>query len=280
MVIKPFSGDPISWMTFIDQFEATIDRSTQISDVEKFNYLLTYLEGDAKHTISGMGVTNANYKKALELLKNRFGNPQKIISAHMNELLKLKRITSDRDVRSIRKFYDDIESHVRSMDGLGVNINDYGALLAPVIIERLPHQLKLVIGRNIKDEVWDLTKILTVINDELVARENCIMSTDEKGGKNNLSENGMIENPFSGSALTSQQKTKNKCVFCKGSHWSDKCEVITDPCARKDFLKSAKRCFLCLKEGHLSRNCQNKRTCITVKAFIILLFVKIVTKSN
>ena len=69
MVIKPFSGDPISWMTFIDQFEATIDRSTQISDVEKFNYLLTYLEGDAKHTISGMGVTNANYKKALELLK-------------------------------------------------------------------------------------------------------------------------------------------------------------------------------------------------------------------
>ena len=75
MVIKPFSGDPISWMTFIDQFEATIDRSTQISDVKKFNYLLTYLEGDAKHTISGMGVTNANYKKALELLKNRFGNP-------------------------------------------------------------------------------------------------------------------------------------------------------------------------------------------------------------
>ena len=43
--------------------------------------------------------------------------------------------------------------------------------------------------------------------------------------------------------------------------------MISDPCARKEFLKSAKRCFLCLKEGHLSRNCQTKRTCYYCKGF-------------
>ena len=68
-------------MTFIDSFKATLDRSTNLSDVEKFNYLLSYLQNDALHTISGMPITNANYKKALELLRNRFGNPQKVISA-------------------------------------------------------------------------------------------------------------------------------------------------------------------------------------------------------
>ena len=78
----------------------------------------------------------------------------------MNELLKLKRIASDRDVKAIRLFYDDIESHVRSLDRLGINSQEYGALLVPFIIERLPHQLKLIIGRNIKDKIWDLTKIL------------------------------------------------------------------------------------------------------------------------
>ena len=87
--IKKFSGEPTAWMTFIDSFEATVYRWTNLSDVEKFNYL-SYLQKDALHTISGMPTTNANYKKALELLKNRFGNPQKVISAHMNELLKLK----------------------------------------------------------------------------------------------------------------------------------------------------------------------------------------------
>ena len=176
-------------MTFIDSFEATVDRSTNLSDVEKLNYLSSYLEKDALHTISGMPKTNANYKKALELLRNRFGNLQKIISTHMNELLKLKRIASDRDVKAIQLFYDDIESHVRSLDRLGINSQEYGALLVPVIIERrLPHQLKLIIGRNIKDKIWDLTKILSVINEELIARENCSI-TDERGGESYLFRN-------------------------------------------------------------------------------------------
>ena len=70
-----------------------------------------------------MPITNANYKKTLELLRNRFGNPQKIISAHMNEFLNLKRIASDRHVKAIRLFYYDIENHVRSLDGLGITIS-------------------------------------------------------------------------------------------------------------------------------------------------------------
>ena len=78
--IKKFSGEPAAWMTFIDSFEATVYRWTNLSDVEKFNYLF-YLQKDTLHTISDIPITNANYKKALELLRNRFGNPQKVISA-------------------------------------------------------------------------------------------------------------------------------------------------------------------------------------------------------
>ena len=88
-------------MTFIDSFEAPADRWTNLSDAEKYNYLLSYLQKNALHTISGMRATNENYKKALDLLRYQFGNPQKIISAHINELLKLKQITSDCDVKAI-----------------------------------------------------------------------------------------------------------------------------------------------------------------------------------
>ena len=60
--IKKFSGEPTAWMNFIDSFEANIDCWTNLSDIEKFNYL-SYLQKDALHTISGMPTTNANYKK-------------------------------------------------------------------------------------------------------------------------------------------------------------------------------------------------------------------------
>ena len=61
-------------MTFRDSFEATVDRSTNLSDVEKFNYLLSYLQKDALHTVS---ISHANKKcklqVALELLRNDSG---------------------------------------------------------------------------------------------------------------------------------------------------------------------------------------------------------------
>ena len=35
----------------------------------------------------------------------------------------------------MRLFYDNIENHVRILDGLGINSKEYGALLASAIIE-------------------------------------------------------------------------------------------------------------------------------------------------
>ena len=68
-----------------------------------------------------------------------------------------------------------------------------------------------------------------------------------------------------GSRSERNSKTVNKCVFCKGSHWSDKCRVISDPEARKEFLRKGKRCFLCLRVDHVSRNCPKSKECFFCK---------------
>ena len=111
-------------------------------------------------------------------MKNQYGNPQLIISGHMNELLKLKKITSDKDLAGLRKFMDNIESHVRILQGLGIESKNYGSLLAPIILESLPHQLKLVISPNLKSKIWGLDKTLLLINEELRARESCMISSN------------------------------------------------------------------------------------------------------
>ena len=189
----------------------------------------------------------------------------------MNELLKSKKITSDKDLTGLRKFFYYIESHVRTLQGLGIESKNYGSLLAPIILGRLSHQLKLIITRNLKDEIWDLDKILLLISEELRARESCIIpsnsfnsiSNDEKrGGKNNLSH---FESLASRSTLYSKQTHENKCVFCRGNHWSDKCKVISEPEARKEYLRKGNRCFLCLNQSHISRNCSKTKTCYCCK---------------
>ena len=102
---------------------------------------------------------------------------------------------------------------------------------------------------SFKDKICNLMEILSIINEELISRKNCSI-TDEKGGKNYLFNNQHDKNPCPRSALVANQRFKNKCVFCNGSHQPDKYKAITDPSARKEFLKSAKRCLLCLKERH------------------------------
>ena len=68
--ILKFAGEPKKRQTFIDSHETAINSSSNLHNIEKFNYLRCYLEGDALHTIAGLTLTNENYNKALDLLKN------------------------------------------------------------------------------------------------------------------------------------------------------------------------------------------------------------------
>ena len=61
-----------------------------LNAIEKFTYLKGQLGGPAADCIQG--ITSKNLEEGKQLLQERFANPQVIISAHMNVLLKLPEI--------------------------------------------------------------------------------------------------------------------------------------------------------------------------------------------
>ena len=78
------------------------------------------------------------------------------------------------------------------------------------------------------------------------------------------------------------QTHQNKCAFCRGNHWSDKCKVISEPEARKEYLRKGSHCFLCLNQSHISRNCSKQKHATNAKVCTIPQFVlrkRIVWKS-
>ena len=128
-----------------------------------------------------------------------------------------------------------------------------------MIMGKLPPQLKLVVNHNLRSGLWGLAELLNLINTETKARANC--------GEYNFSQGNKFDHLDlrTTSALTSQARKSisNKCVLW-GS-WSDKCDVITDTEARKIYLKNHKRCFNCLREGHLSNKCLETKGCYYCK---------------
>ena len=102
--IKSFGGDPLQWLTFWDSFSAAIDKNHRLSDIEKMNYLNGMLKGEAARAISGLPLTEENYKKAIELLQERFGKPQILTNAYMESLSKID--APPADTKNLRTFYD------------------------------------------------------------------------------------------------------------------------------------------------------------------------------
>ena len=90
--------------------------------------------------MQGLTLTEANYDTAVDLLKARFGKKQAIISAHMDELMKLPDNTLDKP-SSLRNIYDKVTVHTRGLHSLGVDLDHYGTLLIPIIMPKLPSEV-------------------------------------------------------------------------------------------------------------------------------------------
>ena len=249
--IEKFSGDPKKYRAFRDA-----ERNDDLTDVEKFTYLLSYITGEALRLQNGLALTNENYKVALDLLERRFGSKQVIISSHMESLYKLSAVKSNEATKSLREFYDTVETNLGSLEAISVEPESYGCLLIPSVKGKLPSELNLQLSRKFDAsiDVWKIGDLMKELKLEIEARERI--------GEGNKSEKRThqfetAEGLFAVGSL--------HCPYCQQEHYPDRCTVVTNVATRKRILQCQERCFLCTKEGHRVKECRSKRTCFLCK---------------
>ena len=118
-------------------------------------------------------------------MKERYGNKQILISSYMDVLVKLLKVVNMKDIDKLRKMYSPLETSVRNLTDLGVVITFYGTLLISIILDRVPIELKLLISRKFKNNVFDLDILTEIFKEELFARER-VKAID--GNKNSSSD--------------------------------------------------------------------------------------------
>ena len=99
LTLKKSNGDLTKWTTFWDTFESAIETNPDLTDIDKFNYLNSLLEGPAFEAVSELKLTAANYTEAITILKRRFGNKQQIVNKHMDVLLNIEAVTSHTNIK-------------------------------------------------------------------------------------------------------------------------------------------------------------------------------------
>ena len=260
LTLKRFNGDLTKWTPFWDSYESSIHRNPSLSEVDKFVYLNSLLEGSASESVAGLRLTAANYNEAVTILQRRFGDTDQIVSKHMEALLTLEGVTSQNNLKALRRLHDQVESQVRGLRALGIPAESYGSLLSPVILSKLPQEFRVIVSRQVREGRWHLDELMRTIDVEIKAREralNTAAPSTSVGRPPRALDRAIPTN----ATLLSSDSLVARCSYCRNQHSSVSCKTVTDPAERKQILKKAGRCFVCLRRHHTSRDCRSTLKC-------------------
>ena len=264
-----FSGDVTLWSSFYDQFEAIVDNSKEPT-ITKFVYLRSLLDGEALDTLKGLTLTESNYVIALDLLKDRYGRKELIIFAHIQGLLNMQ--VGHPSAQALRKVQEGLLSHVRSLEALGIDNSSFGVILTPLILSKLPEDIRIEWARVGKGRESDLTFLLEFLKEEIEIRErsdvyhqSCdsgdVAAKPRRSSKDPCASvvdfPGQRRKTSTSTASAATLTVQSSCGVCGKSHMTDSCFKLTRARFkdRRSVLRNSHLCFRCLSDSHLANVC-------------------------
>jgi Protein of unknown function (DUF1759) len=136
--IPKFNGDHMRWRTFIETFSDAVERAN-LSNIERFHYLLNNLEPEAKQAINHLQIVGDNYQQAVEILRSRYENNRKTATAYIEILLDLPQLQS-RSAESLLKMYNTIKECTVNLSNMQFNIQSWNPILATVVLRKLDYE--------------------------------------------------------------------------------------------------------------------------------------------
>ena len=278
--LPEFNGIEEDFPSFIDQFNALIDKNVNLSTIEKFGYL----KGAAKvNVIQHFPLTEQNYLPALKRLKEEYGDENFIAKKHLNALLDMGKRKKPSDDTELQEFYNFVESKLACLEALSKPVEQNNEMLITLITRQLPWKLKNKVAQ-LDDRQTTVMSVMNIIKNHIKTakrigyREESDSEPENEfynynkpkakfkkpTNKEDFRESDQEEFPTSSaSSLPVLSQRRKACVFCRANHFSLFCQNITDINQRKEILRRNNRCYNCLASGHRISECRNEGRCRT-----------------
>jgi len=275
--IRKFGGDLKDWLPFWSQFDK-IHNDKTLHESDKFQYLVQsmVLGSRAQKLVSSYPQSAANYQKVVGALKDRFGDQVLLTEVYVRQLLKLviRNVGKTRAV-TLSNMYDELESHLRALESLGVTQEQSAAFLYPMVESSLPEETIKAWQRSSMSGYDDdqpgkpvderLTSLMKFLRMEVKGAERLSYVSegfDEPVKEKQVKDKKSTSVPATAAGLLAGQRAA--CIFCDKLHDSQVCITAqTMPYGLKQRKIMAKRaCLSCLKVGHVAKSCQTYVKCM------------------
>lgn len=277
--IAKFDGSYFRWLEFHDTFESLIHNNHRIPTINKFHYLLSYLEGDASRIVSNLEVSSANYDEAWKLLCGRYNNKRILINHHLNALFNIKQPSRESE-GSLRFIVDHVTKNLRALSSLGQPTDRWDVLLIYMLSSKLDSGT-LAKWEEYRNSLLNEVETLAQFNEFLINRANVLESVNRNRYENKNFSQNTNRNNFNNSHTyqklgqtvhstrqsfpsTSSNKYNNKtparllCIICGDSHRIYDCPSFKAKGYEQKMADVArfKLCINCLRQGHPTSECR------------------------
>ncbi|XP_078038719.1 uncharacterized protein LOC144470974 [Augochlora pura] len=261
-----FSGDFSQWIRFRDTFVSLVHDSERLSDMDKFNYLVSALSGPAAQIIESYSVSEANYKLAWERLKERFDDPKNLISHHVTAILDLEP-AKKKNGTSLIKFIDTAVNNVRALQKI-LDPSDLCEAIINGVISRKLDSLSLdewekrVMDSPTMPAFRDLSKFLEQ-RAQYLTRKNSDGPSEGHSpveSQRSTKPREKYDKPYYVASHVAN-KESSKCVLCGDEHMLQYCcrFLAMSFSERHETVKRARMCFNCLRPGHSVKACNSSK---------------------
>ncbi|XP_076289815.1 uncharacterized protein LOC143213646 [Lasioglossum baleicum] len=265
--LPTFSGVLVEWESFRDRFTSMIIDNSTVSEVSKLEYLFSCLEMEPLDIIRNLAITTANFRIAWELLKKRYDNKRRLITAHVHSLLNLPCAVVENKT-ALSDIRQRVNMSVLALQGLGCSVQSWDELLVCLVVNCLDETSR----RDWEFELGTSTEFPTFqkLDDFLESRIRSLEAlsrTTSQASIPTAHSSTARSGPTRSAQSHTTMQTDRSCPLCKADHPLHRCKTFRDKTIsqRFEYVKQGSRCINCLSAKHNTRSCPSSYTCHTCK---------------
>lgn len=245
-----FSGDYAQWKTFEEMFLALIHNNNNLEDIQRLQYLKSFIAGEAAQLICNIPITAANYKICFDKLCKTYNNKRYQCNSLLERMFTQSNVSENaKSIKSLLSTTSDCRDGLRNL-GIDIDASDY-------LIIYLMTQ-KLDVGSRKKWEekmsVYEDLPKFDEFEQFLFSRYKSLefLDTDFKGKRS-----------INRAHFASSVNTEIICPFCNGNHKIINCKQFAKETfeSRSNFVQTQGLCYNCLGSNHSIKYCRQNTTC-------------------
>lgn len=268
LTLPRFSGKFIEWTSWFNAFTTLVESDNEIDELSKFIHLKSCLDASPLRTIDCLELSPENYRKALQLLRERFENKAIIVQSHVCELFNVKPLKQS-DADCLGGLVDSVNSHLGSLRSL---VSE-GEMLEAIIFHLIRGKLD-----DESLEKWEAEYDCSHLPSwSLLSQFICNRGRNLAGRevRKGISAHGYGKglNKRTSLPTTAGDNFPTQCYSCSGPHQLKVCPKFKEltPLQRYHEVKKQNLCLVCFNKRHQTKDCKASRCSICSKPHHLML---------